>query len=153
MEKIQKLALVCSSGGHLFELYSLKDYWKEFPRFWFTFKKEDSKTLLQGEKIYWAFSPTNRSIKNFVRNFIISIRILIKERPDLIISTGSGVAVSLIYCAKLFNIKAIHIESLTRVNNISMTGKLLHPVVDEHLVQWPELADKYKKAKYVGQII
>ena len=150
---VVKIALVCSTGGHLFQLYSLKDYWKQFDRFWMTFNREDSKYLLKDEQVYWAYAPTSRNAINFIKNLFLSIKIIFQEKPDLIISTGSGVAVPLIYCAKIFGIKTIHIESLTRIKELSLTGKLLHNVVDEHFVQWEELAKKYKKAKFVGQVI
>ena len=84
---------------------------------------------------------------------ILSFKILNKERPDLIISTGAGIAVPFIYIAKIFKIKTIYIESLTRVEKLSLTGKLIYPIVDLLLVQWPELEKKYSKAKFKGQII
>lgn len=150
---IKKLALVCSSGGHLFELYSLKKYWGQFSRFWVTFKKEDANSMLEGERVYGAYFPTNRNVLNFIRNIFLSWKILLAEKPDLVISTGSGVAVPLIYLAKILGIKTIHIDSMTRIKNISLTGRLVYFFVDEFLVQWPELALKYKRAKYKGQVI
>ena len=58
-----KVCLVGSSGGHLTHLYMLKPFWKDKNRFWVTFNKEDAKSLLEGEKVYPCYFPTNRSIK------------------------------------------------------------------------------------------
>ena len=58
-----KVCLVGSSGGHLTHLYMLKPFWKDKNRFWVTFDKEDARSLLEGEKVYPCYFPTNRSIK------------------------------------------------------------------------------------------
>ena len=85
-EKNMKVCLVGSSGGHLTHLYMLKPFWKDKNRFWVTFDKEDARSLLEGEKVYPCYFPTNRSIK---------------EKPDLIISCGAAVAVPFFYIGKM----------------------------------------------------
>ena len=56
-----KVCLVGSSGGHLTHLYMLKPFWKEKERFWVTFDKEDARSILEGEKVYPCYYPTNRN--------------------------------------------------------------------------------------------
>ena len=51
-EKKIKVCLVGSSGGHLNHLFMLKPFWEDKERFWATFDKEDSRSLLEGETIY-----------------------------------------------------------------------------------------------------
>ena len=81
-------------------------------------------------------------------------RILRKEKPKLIISTGAEIAIPAFYLAKLFRIKTIFIESWTRVLQPTGTGRIVYPVADVFLVQWERLLTKYgKKAKYEGAII
>ena len=65
-EKNMKVCLVGSSGGHLTHLYMLKPFWKDKNRFWVTFDKEDARSLLEGEKVYPGYFPTNRSIKALI---------------------------------------------------------------------------------------
>lgn len=86
MEKNRKLkvCLVGSSGGHLTHLYMLKPFWKDKDHFWVTFDKEDARSLLEGEKMYPCYYPTNRSIKALIKNTKIAWRVLHKEKPDLI---------------------------------------------------------------------
>lgn len=62
-EKNKKLALVASSGGHLSQLYLLKETWSEYDRFWVSFDKEDANALLKDEKLYHCYYPTNRNVK------------------------------------------------------------------------------------------
>jgi beta-1,4-N-acetylglucosaminyltransferase len=54
--------------------------------------------------------------------------------------------------------RSIYIESWARVKTLSLSGKLLKPLVDRFLVQWPQLADKEGsgvggKAKFVGSLV
>ena len=97
-----KVALVCSSGGHLFQLFLLKDWWSRYERFWVTFKKPDATSMLKGERIYWAYFPTNRNLKNLMRNTWVAWKVLRREKPDIIVSTGGRVAVPFFWLGKLF---------------------------------------------------
>ena len=87
----KKIGLVGSSGGHLMHLYLLKQIWGEQERFWVTFKKEDAESLLRQERAYWCHYPTNRNIKNLIRNTWVAWKVLKKEKPDLLISSGAAV--------------------------------------------------------------
>ena len=148
-----KLCLVCSSGGHLLELYQLKSAWSQYDRFWVTFDFKDTKYLLKDEKFYKAFSPTNRNIINLILNFFLAIRVLLKEKPDVIISTGAAVCVPFFYLGRLLGIRTIYIESFSRVTELSLSGKLVYPITTEFIVQWNELTKKYPRARFKGQII
>lgn len=148
-----KLALVASSGGHLFQLSSLKDFWMDKDHFWVSFKTEDAKYLLKDEKVYWAYYPTNRNIKNLLKNLFLAFKIINIEKPDVIISTGAGIAVPFILVGKLLNIKTLYLESITRNEELSLSGRLVYPFVHKLLVQWPQLAEKYKKTEFQGRVI
>lgn len=141
-----KVCLVGSSGGHLTHLYMLKPFWKNKERFWVTFDKEDARSLLEGEKVYPCYYPTNRSIKALIINTFIAIKVLIKERPNLIISSGAAVAVPFFYLGKLFGAKLIYIEVFDRIDKPTMTGKMVYPIVDKFIVQWDEQKEVYPKA-------
>ena len=152
-DKNNKICLICSPGGHLIQLYSLKEFWSKFNRFWVTLQGEDTKYLLADENKIIAFSPTRRNIINFFRNLILAYKIIKKIKPSLLISTGAGICVPFFYIAKLLKVKTIYLESLTRVNELSLSGKLVYPFADHFLIQWPELEKKYKKAKYLGRLL
>ncbi len=88
-----KVCLVGSSGGHLTHLYMLKPFWGNKDRFWVTFDKQDAKSILKDERMYPCYYPTNRNIKNLIRNIGVAWKVLRKEKPDVIISSGAAVAV------------------------------------------------------------
>ena len=112
-----KVCLVGSSGGHWTHLYMLKPFWEKKERFWVTFDKEDARSLLQGEKMYPCYYPTNRSLKALVINTYLAFQVLRKERPDLIVSSGAAAAVPFFYLGKLFGAKLIYIEVFDRIED------------------------------------
>lgn len=63
-----KIAIVCSSGGHLTHMMMLKPFWEKHNRFFVTFNKEDANSQLKDEKIYHCYYPTNRNFKNYIIN-------------------------------------------------------------------------------------
>ena len=147
-----KVCLVGSSGGHLTHLYMLKPFWKNKDRFWVTFDKEDARSLLAGEKIYPCYYPTNRSIKALIKNTILAVKVLRKERPDLIVSTGAAVAVPFFYLGKLMGAKVIYIEVFDRIDHSTLTGRMVYPIADKFIVQWEEMKKVYPKAINLGSI-
>ncbi len=151
-KKNLKICLVGSSGGHLTHLYMLKPFWRDKNRFWVTFDKEDARSLLKDEKMYPCYFPTNRNIKNLIRNTFLAIRVLKKEKPDLIISSGAAVAVPFFYLGKMMGAKLIYIEVFDRIDKPTMTGKMVYPIVDKFIVQWEEMKKVYPKAVNFGSI-
>lgn len=147
-----KICLVGSSGGHLTHLYMLKPTWEQYERFWVTFDKEDARSILEGEKVYPCYYPTNRNLKNLIRNTLVAWKVLRKEKPDVLISSGAAVAVPFFYLGKLMGKKLIYIEVFDRVDKPTMTGKMVYPIVDEFIVQWEEQLKVYPKAKNFGSI-
>ncbi len=147
-----KICFVGSSGGHLTHLYMLKPFWQNKERFWVTFEKEDAKSMLQGERLVGCYYPTNRSIKALIKNTILAFKVLKKEKPDLIISTGAAVAVPFFYVGKLFRAKTVYIEVFDRINKPTLTGKLVYPITDKFIVQWDEMKKVYPKAVNLGSI-
>lgn len=153
MEGIRmKVCLVGSSGGHLTHLYMLKPFWKNKDRFWVTFDKEDARSKLKGEKMYSCYYPTNRNVIALIKNTLLAIKILHKEKPDLIISSGAAVAVPFFYIGKLMGAKLIYIEVFDRYNKPTVTGKIVYPIVDKFIVQWEEEKKVYPKAINLGSI-
>lgn len=99
-----------------------------------------------------CYYPTNRNVINLIRNSFLAIKILLKEKPDLIISSGAAVAVPFFYLGKLMGAKTIYIEVFDRIDAPTLTGKLVYPVTDKFIVQWDEMKKVYPKAINLGGI-
>jgi beta-1,4-N-acetylglucosaminyltransferase len=144
-----KILLISSTGGHFQALQRLYPFWGKHDCCWVTFQTASTKLVLNNEKVYWAYSPTNRNLLNLIRNFWLAWQIIQQERPELVLSTGAGVAVPFIMLAKLAGIKTVFVESFTRVEELSLSARLVMPFLDVIYVQWEQLATKYSKAKLI----
>jgi UDP-N-acetylglucosamine:LPS N-acetylglucosamine transferase len=135
-----RLLLVCSSGGHLLQLVSLRDAWDGFERTWVTFDKSDARSLLAGERVIHAHGPTNRNVPNLLRNLRLAWRTVRRQRPSAILTTGAGVAVPFAWIARLHGIPIVYVESFTRIDELSLSGRMIAPIAQRVYAQWPELA-------------
>jgi UDP-N-acetylglucosamine:LPS N-acetylglucosamine transferase len=147
-----KVALVCSSGGHLTQLHQLKPFWQKHERFWVTFRLPDSESLLAGEDVVWAYYPTTRNVRNTVRNLWLALRVLPRRRPDLIISDGAGVAFPFFVVARMLRIKTVYVEVYDRIDSPTLTGRLCRPFTTLFLVQWEEQKRFYPRAQVIGRL-
>jgi len=134
-------------------MWLLKPIWgKAADRCWVTFDKEDANTLLDGERVYHCYYPTNRNIPNLIRNTWLARKVLRSERPDLIISSGAAIAVPFFVLGKRMGAKCIYIEVFDRVDHSTLTGKLIQKYADIFVVQWDEMLSVYPGAVNLGSL-
>lgn len=145
-----KVCFVGSSGGHLTHLLAIREWWEKTDRFWVTFDKEDANEALKDERKYSCYFPTNRNIINLLKNTVLAFKILIKEKPQVIVSSGAAVAIPFFYIGKLFRMKLIYIEVFDRVTLPTVTGKIVYPITDAFIVQWEEQKKHYPKGINLG---
>lgn len=91
-----------------------------------------------------------------------SIPVVLRSRPDLILTNGPGTCVPIClvaFLAKLFfynrNCKIVFVESYCRVKSLSLSGKILLWITDLFVVQWPGLAQSSgdgRKVEYFGRL-
>jgi len=80
------------------------------------------------------------------------LRILLRERPGFVISTGAGIAVPGFLAAKLLGIRTIYVESYARVESLSLAGRICYRLSNLFLVQHAGLAAQLSHAVYVGSL-
>lgn len=144
-----KICIACSAGGHLTEIMQLRDAFEKYEHFFVTYKSIDSKKL---KNAYFVKDPRRSPIR-LLKNIFQALDIIISEKPDVIITTGAGVAVPLCWIGKFFGSKVVYLESFCRIDKKSLTGKLLYPISDLFLIQWKELLKDYgENATYKGRV-
>lgn len=147
---MKNIGLITSRGGHLFQLYQLKDLWVKYERFWVTFPGSDVSSLLKNENIYYAFYPESRNTVNALKNAFLAFKILRKEKPNILISCGAGIAPPFFYVGKLLGVKLIFIEPYDFMKYPSLSGKLVSLITDKLLVQHKKQLAFFKNAEYWG---
>ncbi len=149
-----KICLACSPGGHLTQMQRLMPAFEGKEYFLVTHRSEYSRHLERAYFIPYREGYIQERI-TWLKTIFIALRILRKERPDVVISTGGGeIAVPFCYAGKLLGAKVVFIETLARVTTKSAAGKLIYPIADLFLVQWESLLKKYgTKAQYWGNVL
>lgn len=146
-----KIALVCSHGGHLTEMLCLMDAFENHEIFFITYNSQRANDI---DYNVYQIENISYNIKNLIISSIRIWKILLKEKPEFIISTGSEIAIPAIILGKILKIKTVYIESICRIKTKSITGIIVYTLADVFLVQWPELIKLYgKKAKFEGSIL
>lgn len=146
-----KVCVACSGGGHLTEMLQIEDSYREFEHFYVTFERPNSIDLAKREKVYFVECPSRNPLR-LILNSIQSLKIFLKEKPDVVISTGADAAVATCFIAKLLGKKVIFIESFCRINTASLSAKMVYPIADLFLVQWKENLKFFPKGKYIGKV-
>ena len=147
-----RVLIVCSPGGHLLEMLALEPAWEGLDHLWVTYESPDARYLLTQRRVEFVYGPTNRHIGNALRNFPAAWRVLRSYRPDTILSTGAGVALPFFVLGWLLRKRLVFVESLARVDDISLTGRLVYPLCDEFFVQW-RTAQRLKRARWEGNVL
>ena len=149
-----KICFIASSGGHWEELMCLKKIAQENETFYIT--EQGGQASDSNLEPMSLVPQINRKEKHFLphllRLFGRAFSILHKEKPRVLITTGALACYPFCVVQKLRRGKVIYVESFARVNNASLTGKLVYPFADLFLVQWESMTEVYPKAKYVGGI-
>lgn len=147
------VALVCSSGGHLAQLYELAPWWRRQRRWWATFNTGDAVALLAEEDVVWAHWPVTRDLRNFARNLVLAWQVLRRRRPDLVVSTGAGVAVPFFVVAKLLGLTTVYVEVFDRTDSRPLASRLCYPLSDLFLLQSPDQQQLYPRGRVIGRLL
>ena len=107
------------------------------------------------------FTSIFTTLYALLHSFFLLARLSILDSLDLILTNGPGTALPLCYMSfvinklLLFNIKSklVYVESFCRVQELSLTGKLLRPILDKFVVQWEDLQKKYPMTQCFKQKI
>jgi beta-1,4-N-acetylglucosaminyltransferase len=147
-----KICIACSAGGHLTEAKQLLPALEKNEIFFLTTKREDTLSLSKTHRTIFITDPGRNPIR-LIKNIFESLAIMKKENPDIVLSTGAGIAIPSIIIGKLKKKKTIFVESICRITKPSLAGKLAYHFSDLFLVQWKNLLTNYKKAKYWGAVV
>ena len=142
-----------SAGGHLTELLKLARSWEPYSAFYVSTLPIVADELKKLGRAYIIGECNREHPFRAMVVFFRSIRVVIKERPDVVLTTGSLPLALLCVIAKCFGAKIVWIDSITNVEKLSMSGRLVRRFGDLVIAQWPHLRSKYRNIEYVGAIV
>lgn len=154
---MKKVIFVASSGGHLAEILKLESLYNNYEYLLVTEQTTLTKNLKEKYNVEFLKYGPNKNILKYLYTVIYNtfkcIKIACKFKPDTVVSTGAQIGGIMCLMCKLRGAKVIYIESVAKIESLSVTGKNIYPFADKFYVQWEGLAKKHKKAEYLGRLI
>ena len=145
-----KICIVSSCGGHLTEVRALKPIYEKYGHFYVLNDKIKLPKDMEGKTYFIKHSERDWL---FFTNLWEAWKILRKEKPGLILSTGAGPVVPFVLVGKWFKISAIFIETFTRVREPSLSGKIMYWLADRFFYQWKPLNRYFPRGTYGGPLV
>ncbi|KAL9653838.1 hypothetical protein ABK040_012899 [Willaertia magna] len=173
-----KTLVVLGSGGHTGEMIAMiqsldpKKY-----KFIFVVADTDKdsekyvRTRLENKEEYQPLIfnriPRSREVhQSYFTSIFTTLKALIyttfitniKINPDLILVNGPGTCIPICLSGYLMrflgikHVKIIFVESVCRIESLSLSGKIMYYLADRFLVHWPQLQHKYPKVEYHGRL-
>lgn len=157
----KRVMFIASTGGHLNELLQLSPIFEKYDYFIVTEKTKSNISLRQKypKRAHFIISGTYTNFKakliypfKLLLNCFISLFLLIKINPDVIVTTGSHNVGPMCCLGKIFHKKIIFIETIANITSPTRAGRLIYKFADYFIVQWEEMLKVYPKAIYGGWI-
>jgi beta-1,4-N-acetylglucosaminyltransferase len=163
--KKKKLLIVLAGGGFYGQMKQiLKNISADEFDLYYVTASESTTALrdLPDNKCYVISKTTHVSTKNmiiraldFLKSLYLAKGVINSVKPDTILAVGTSMAIPLYLWSFNKKVTRIFVESLTRVNDLSRTGKIIYylGLADRMYVQWPTISASYQNAIYKGKAI
>ena len=148
-----RICLVASAGGHLTQLLGLAESWRGYDTFCVVTSGLIQKQLNKFGKVYIVNECNRRHPWLLIKALCRCAEILLREKPDVVISTGAAVGCIQCFLAKLTGAKIVRVDSITNIEKMSLSGRMVRNIADLFFVQWPELTRKYSNVQFAGTLV
>jgi UDP-N-acetylglucosamine--N-acetylmuramyl-(pentapeptide) pyrophosphoryl-undecaprenol N-acetylglucosamine transferase len=139
--------LACSRGGHLDLLLRLQDTLSDRRIVWVTQQSGRVEDIRRaGGRAHVLGEYHGSLIRGVAPVLWRSLGLVLRERPRLVITSGSGIVVPFCLLARLMGAKVVFIETSARVRGASRSGRVLSRIANRVIVQWDEMREVYRGA-------
>lgn len=138
-ERRRKVVAVASSGGHWTQLLRVIPAFSSCEVVYVTVL-QSYRSEVPDNRFYVVRDATRWNKLGLIILAFHMLRIMMSERPDVVVSTGAAPGYFAILLGKLFGARTIWIDSITNIERLSMSGELVGRHADLWLTQWPHLA-------------
>lgn len=148
----RRVLAIASGGGHWVQMQRLRPAFEGFDVAYVSVYPDYSEDL-GGARFYLVPDVSRASIGKLLLLIPRFIAIMLKERPHVVITTGSfpgliGIAIAKI----LLRARTIWIDSIANCERMSSSGRQARRFADQWLTQWPEL-EAAGGPKYWGAVL
>ena len=137
--KIKVLA-AASAGGHWTQLLRLRPAWEGCDVAYVTTDPSLADAVVSGSRFYSVAEASRWEKVKLVKSAVQVAGILLRERPDVIVTTGAAVGYFAILFGRLIGSRTMWIDSIANAEEVSLSGQKAGKIANCFLTQWPELA-------------
>ncbi len=139
MPEPKTILAIASGGGHFVQLLRLRPAWDGLPVTYATVHAASAIDVAPAPLLtfrdvsradWWRLPLTLWDI----------VRILLKVRPDVIITTGALPPLLALLLARPFGIRTLWVDSIANSEVLSGSGGLARRIASTVVTQWPDLA-------------
>ena len=145
-----KIGIISSCGGHLSEIRALLPAYSRYPHFYVINDRIDLPDDMKGRTYFICHAERDWKV---LVNLWESWRILRREKPSILLSTGAGPMIPFALWAKILGIRMIFIEIGNQVVRPSWTGRIMHALADRFYYQWKGLGPYFPRGVYGGPLL
>lgn len=149
---MKKILAVASGGGHWVQLLRLRALLDQHDTTYATVQSDYRHQISPDARFYKITDATRWSRIDLIRVILELMWIVIKHRPDIVITTGAAPGVAAIRAGKLVGARTIWLDSIANIEQMSMSGEKVRRYADLWLTQWEHLARPDGPA-YLGAVI
>ena len=147
-----RVLLVSSSGGVLLDLLALKPWWQLHKVKWAVVSAVDTVSVFENENVYWMQECSLKTPVRLLKYIYSAGRILRREKIDLVLSSGTGIAIPFFVASTALGIPRIWLETFNIINKPGTTSRICSKLANEVLIQRESLKSSYPHAHVIGEL-
>lgn len=139
MARPKRLLAVASGGGHWIQLLRLRDAFAGHDVAYVSMF-ENYAEAVPGARLYTIPDASRFDKASFLKVWAKAVRIMLKERPSAIVTTGSAPMLSFILLGRIMGARTLWIDSIANSERMSSSGRLARKLAGRTVSQWPDVA-------------
>jgi UDP-N-acetylglucosamine:LPS N-acetylglucosamine transferase len=136
-----KLIALASGGGHWVQLQRLRPAFEPFETVYVSMFDSYAEQVA-GSRYYVVPDASRFELKSFVPVFLKALGIILRERPKVLVTTGSAPMLAFVLLARLIGARTLWIDSIANSERLSSSGRLAKRLAHKVVSQWPEVAER-----------
>jgi UDP-N-acetylglucosamine--N-acetylmuramyl-(pentapeptide) pyrophosphoryl-undecaprenol N-acetylglucosamine transferase len=148
-----RICLAGSGGGHVRQLLDLEPLWSDLDHFFITEDLALGRSIAEKHRTHFVphvalgqarLGAPFRMAAAAVRNFARSAKIIARERPDVVITTGAGSVYFATLWARIYGAKIVLIDSFARFSSRSAFARIADPIAHLRIAQSEGVAKEWE---------
>ena len=148
----KRLLLVSSSGGVLLDLLALEPWWSRYHVLWAAVRAADTEAALAAQRVRWISETSIKQPLGFVPSLVQAWRLLRSEQPQLIVSAGSGPAISFFLIARVLGIPTFWLSTLNVLTTPGISAIICARLASRVLLQRASLLTAHPHGLVIGEL-